>query len=87
VLSSTIETTRHAPHTTHGTASRAQNTSTRRTHMRRANFEARIDGSFQRTEESRSEIDDSPTSVGSSSANAPEMINFFNRPSEKDGKK
>ncbi|KAG7600434.1 hypothetical protein ISN44_As06g045390 [Arabidopsis suecica] len=30
---------------------------------------------------------DSPRSVGSSSANAPEMINFFNRPNENDGKK
>ncbi|XP_020880737.1 uncharacterized protein LOC9313156 [Arabidopsis lyrata subsp. lyrata] len=50
------ETTRHARHSTHATASHARNTSTRRTHLRRANFEARIDGSFQRMEESRSEL-------------------------------
>ncbi|VVB14859.1 unnamed protein product [Arabis nemorensis] len=55
-IRSTREATRHSPYIIRRSSSRGRSTSSQRTHMRRSNFEAQIDGRFQRMEESRGQL-------------------------------
>ncbi|KAL0741688.1 hypothetical protein Bca4012_083201 [Brassica carinata] len=51
------EVSRHSPYTARRSSSGVRSTSsTRRAHIRRSNFEAQIDGRFQRMEESRGQL-------------------------------
>ncbi|CAH8339044.1 unnamed protein product [Eruca vesicaria subsp. sativa] len=56
-LHSGREVSHHSPYTTRRSSSGVRNTlSTRRAHIRRSNFEAQIDGIFQRMKESRGQL-------------------------------